>query len=674
MHLYDWLIVAAVFMGMALIGIKTQRYVKGVSSFLAADRCADRYLLTLADGMAGVGAIAFIGLFQQYYEAGFPASWWARMQGMVMMFVSISGFVIYRYRQTRAMTMAQFMEIRYSRKFRIFSGILCYIAGVINYGIFPAVTARFLIYFCDFPVYFVKVGPLQLNATMGVVMAILLTIAITIAIRGGQIAIMVTDFFQAQYVNVISLALLAVLVYKFGVGDVVEVLKQAPEEKSRFNPFAQGGVKDFNIWFFILAAFNQIYSWKAWQGNQAFNCSARTPHEAKMAGVLAMWRSGATWTILALLPMFAYYLMHSPVFSAQAETVKNALEAMREPGSEKLLLVPLAIKQMLPVGFLGLFVGAMLAAAICNDDAYMHSWGSILVQDIIMPLRKTPLDAEKHLRWLRRSIIGVGVFVWCWSMLFPLQEYIFMYWAITGSIYVGGAGTAIIGGLYWKRGTTAGAWAAMITGMIFSVAGLLMLNVFWPFMLPKLKLAHPEIGWLQNLPDGFWLNGLQMFCLAAFLASLVYVVVSLLTKPKPGFSMDKMLHRGQYDTAGEKEVVSTKKRGFLARIAGIDDEYTPFDKFVAYGVVAWGFFWFAVFIVGTIYALRVKPGEDFWARYWVIDVTIWCVVGVITVCWFLWCGFKDLKKLFVGLDQVKEDASDDGTVSQEYSLSEKSIR
>ena len=37
-----------------------------------------------------------------------------------------------------------------------------------------------------------------------------------------------------------------------------------------------------------------------------------------------------------------------------------------------------------------------------------------------------------------------------------------MFLALTGAIFVGGAGSAIIGGLYWKRGTTAAAWTAMV--------------------------------------------------------------------------------------------------------------------------------------------------------------------------------------------------------------------
>ena len=34
------------------------------------------------------------------------------------------------------------------------------------------------------------------------------------------------------------------------------------------------------------------------------------------------------------------------------------------------------------------------------------------------------------------------------------------------AVYVGGAGAAIIGGLYWKKGTTAGATSALFTGSV----------------------------------------------------------------------------------------------------------------------------------------------------------------------------------------------------------------
>ncbi len=57
-------------------------------------------------------------------------------------------------------------------------------------------------------------------------------------------------------------------------------------------------------------------------------------------------------------------------------------------------------------------------------------------------------------------------------------EYIFMWFQVTQAIFTGGAGAAIIGGLYWKKGTAQGAWAAVLTGSLLSVSGILLRQVY----------------------------------------------------------------------------------------------------------------------------------------------------------------------------------------------------
>ena len=54
------------------------------------------------------------------------------------------------------------------------------------------------------------------------------------------------------------------------------------------------------------------------------------------------------------------------------------------------------------------------------------------------------------------------------SLLFPLKDFIFMFFALTSAIYLGGAGAVIIGGLYWKRGTAEAAWTALILGTVMA--------------------------------------------------------------------------------------------------------------------------------------------------------------------------------------------------------------
>lgn len=89
--------------------------------------------------------------------------------------------------------------MRYSRNYRIVSGFLVFATGALNFGIFPAVAARFFIYFCGLPDTFMLPGiPIHI-ATFPVVMAIDLLLALTFVTMGGQISVMVTECVQGIF-------------------------------------------------------------------------------------------------------------------------------------------------------------------------------------------------------------------------------------------------------------------------------------------------------------------------------------------------------------------------------------------------------------------------------------------------------------------------------------------
>jgi len=511
-------------------------------------------------------------------------------------------------------------------------------------------------------------------------MAVLLVTALLITFRGGQISIMITDFFQAQFVNIVFLLLLFVLLWKFGISEAFDTMKQAPAGESLINPFDQAGIPDFNMFFFFILAFNAVYSYMAWQGNQGYNASAKSPHEAKMARILGAWRYGATWTVIMIIPIFAWVIMNSPSFMSEAAIAQEAINALNDEGLERQLTVPIILRQMLPVGVTGLFVAAMLAAAISTDDTYLHSWGSIFIQDVYLPLTGKKLSPEQHIGLLRKSIFGVAVFVWVFGMVFSLQEYIFMYWAITGAIYVGGAGSVIIGGFYWRHGTTAGAWAGMITGSLTAVIGVINNNIFWPNILPKLKEAFPDNSFLVNLPEAFPWDGAQLFFASSLMAIAMYIVFSRLSKPDPNFNMDRILNRGKFavdedavdgvkDSSLESE---EEKRSILNRLIGIDKHFTGFDKFISISILVWTLGWFAIFIVGTLIGLGGKTTDDHWARYWIISQGVYVIVGIITVFWFLIGGFRDLAQLFRTLKKRRAEHAKPNNEKEDQKAKERS--
>ena len=315
LSLIDWAIVFAVLGGMFYSVSTTKGLMKSVSDFLAAGRTAGRYVISISSGIAGLGAITIVYYLEMGYVSGFAMSWWGFSSALVILFITVSGWVVYRFRSTRCLTLPQFFEMRYSRRFRIFTGIVAFVSGLINFGIFPAVGARFFIYFCGLPEELFGIS------TFPILMVILLSISLYFVYTGGQIAVIIADFFQGVFVNIIFVVMIFFLFFKVGWGQISEALEQTPlkfaqedivkvqseesfiklteieqieqideiniryENSSRINPFKTSHVEDFNFWYFLIGIIGVMYGTMSWQGTQAYNASAKSAHEAKMGGV-----------------------------------------------------------------------------------------------------------------------------------------------------------------------------------------------------------------------------------------------------------------------------------------------------------------------------------------------------------------------------------------------------
>jgi SSS family solute:Na+ symporter len=140
---FDWSIVLAIFAFMLVMVFLSKSLLRSVTDFLATGRTAGRYIISMFHGTAALGAITVVGALEQNYNAGFNSRWWEMPTAVILVTISVTGWVVYRFRQTRALTMAQFFEIRYSKPFRIFAGFLAFTSGLINMVIFPSVSARF---------------------------------------------------------------------------------------------------------------------------------------------------------------------------------------------------------------------------------------------------------------------------------------------------------------------------------------------------------------------------------------------------------------------------------------------------------------------------------------------------------------------------------------------------
>lgn len=626
----DWTIMAVPWVLIFAASLITRRYVKGVADFLAAGRGAGRYLICVAEGAAGMGLITVVAMFEQYYRAGTAILWWGNLAIPVGVFLTLSGFIIYRFRETRALTLAQFFEVRYSRGFRVFAGLLAFISGIVNYGIFPGVSARFFVYFLGLPEA-VQVGAFAIP-TFAILMALFLTLALSFVLLGGQLQILVTDCLAGALGGFMMLAVAIGMLSQVSFEQMFQAVSAVPDGQSLINPFKTSEVKDFNVWYALIGLVGLVYTQMAWQGNQGFNSSAANPHEAKMGRILASWRGYAMGLMLTIVALGAYAFLHHPDFAARAAAVTAGLARIDQAQIQEQMRVPMALAHVLPIGIKGTFAALMLLMMVNVDKSYLHSWGSIFIQDVVMPFRKEPLSTRGHLRLLRWAIAGVAVFGFFFSLFFRQTDYILMFFAVTGALYLGGAGSVIIGGLYWKKGTTSAAWVAMITGSTLAVSGLVVQNVY---------------------PD-FPINGQVTFFLAMVTSVGTYVGVSLLTCRQP-FDLDRMLHRN-----GESPRLA--KRSWLTALLGYDREFSRGDKAISGSVFVWSGVMFATFLVITASNLwRVWP-DRWWWNYNLVNLSITAVIATVTVVWFSFGGLRDLARLFRLLARTRNNPLDDGTV------------
>lgn len=678
MHWLDWTLTGAVIAIVAIFAIYTHRFIKGVADFMAGGRCAGRYLICNARSQASSGVPSMTGAFEKLLVAGFTLSWWESILLPGLLLVGATGFVLYRYRETRALTLGQFFEMRYSRKFRLLAGALAFCAGICNYGIFPAISSRFFVYFLGLPVNVALFG--HSVPTYVLVAALYLSCALGLAMLGGQVTLTVADCVGGLLTHLVYLIIIVTLLCIMNWPAVNEVLAANPPGYSLIDPFDQWKAPDFNFWFVAIYFALNIYNSISWQSQHGFNSAARTAHEGRMGMILVSWRLYAKAVMLIMLVICAMTFIRHPMYKDQAAPVIQAVSQIHHkatadtyaigsadwindenvPRIQKQMLTPIALSFMLPVGIKGLFCAILIMGLMADDAGHMHSWGSIFIQDVVMPLRGESLPPRRHVMLLRCALAGVAAWAFMFSLLFSQKVPILFWWQITESIFCAGVGIAIIGGLYWKKGTTPAAWAALIVGSLLSASGILLLYYWGAFVSLCVKLGFAASA--AEMPPGFPLNFMWVSLAAAAVSVLVYVGVSLATSKKD-FDLNAMLHRNVEVRPRQKERKSLLKR--LGELLGFDEDFTFWDKVVTGGLFAWSILWLVIAVGGSVWNSAADWPVSWWLNYWkVAGIAIPIVVAAVTFIWFGIGSIVDIKDFFRTLRTTKRNALDDGSVDR----------
>ncbi len=741
--------------GVFAIGLYSRKYIRDVTDFLSAGRVCGRYVISVADLAAGLSILGVVAYVEVHYKTGFAVSFWNMILLPIGTFLGLMGYCTYRFRETKAQSAGQFIEMRYSRKLRIFTSVLKSFSGIMCSMIMPAVAARFFICFLDLPQKITFFG-FELP-TFNCVMFLILAGALTIIWSGGLVAIIVTDTVQGFLCYPLLVIFIIFILVKFSWGtELVPVMMDRSAGESFLNPYDVYNLRDFNLFYLIVVLAGVFLHKASWIGGGT-STSARSPQEQKMAGLLGVWRGALSSLFYVLIAVSILTMMNHKNYADEAGEVRSGLAskavseviadekiqaqvsaalaklpvqkheigavpplsdkknldtpfldtvhtAFLENSSDRAansmfqkfrtlyyqLMMPAAMRKMLPEWMFGLFCLLMIVAMISTDTTQIFIASLSITQDIVLPLRKPPFSMRQHIWSIRWAAAGVAAIYFISSSFMAQMDYIQLFITIMGAIWLGGCGPVMILGLYSRFGTTAGAWTSLISGTVMSIGGILLQRNWADHVYPWLdkynltepfgtfldtvsKPLNPYVVWKMDAVK-FPVNSYEIYFITMMTTLFLYCAVSWLTYRTP-FNLERMLHRGKYSIDGKRNLETEwSMKTIFSKLLGITPEYTRGDK-----VIAWSFFLYSfiytfllTFIMVIIWNFIVPWPLEWWGYYFlVVSVIVPGIMALITAVWFGIGGGIDLYRMFRDLETRVRNSLDDGRVEGQTSLSDK---
>ncbi len=451
-QLIDWIIVACYLSISLFIGIFVTRYATSMTAYIGAGRSVGPWLGVATMTGTEMGLITVMYMAQSGFTGGFAAFHMAVIAGAGTLLVGITGFIVVPLRAEKVLTIPEYYEKRFGRTARIAGGIILSTAGILNMGLFLQVGAKFI----------VGATGLSFDGTaLMIVMTVLLMLVLIYTVLGGMISVILTDYTQFVILSFGVVATTFLAINKIGIAEMQSAVARGMGEAG-FNPMAEGG--EFGISYVLFQLFAAgIVGCAVWPTAVSRALAMESPEAVRKQYTV----SAISFTIRFLIPMF-WGIAAYTFFANSSQEIASLFVGDHAINDAGLYAMPAFLGQVLPTGLLGLIVAAMIAAFMSTHDSYLLCWSSVLTQDVVAPIAQSVanqhLSNKSRITLTRIFIVLIGAFIWGWGLFYEGSDSIWNYMVITGSIYATGAIVVLVGGLYWKRASSAGAMVALLTG------------------------------------------------------------------------------------------------------------------------------------------------------------------------------------------------------------------
>ena len=475
------LIVVLAYLGLTLaLGLYQARKIKGSGDYFAGGRKFNKFLMMMHALGTGTHADDPVGVAGASFQRGLSGIWYT----FVYLFVTPFYWIIAPlFRRARFLTTSDFFEARFGAKL----GLLYAVMGVLTFSINIGTMLK-------------GTGAITNAVTQGafpewLAIALMTGVFIAYGTAGGLIATVMTESVQGLLIVVMSLLLVPFGLAKVGgFAGLHELLDSSK--------FTLSTPLELSVLWIIGATIANLIGIVSQPHIMEVCSTGKTEWEGRI---------GFTYgTFIKRFCALGWALTGVIVFAMVTNGSLGELTHREDAFGT-------AIRVLLPTGFTGLMIAAILAAQMSSLSAFMVAASALLSRNVYKKWINPAADDHRVVvtaRWAGLVTVAFGVL---FAFLVPgVADALTIFWAVTTF-----TGLFMWFGVLWRKTNAAGAWAS------FAV-----MVPIWILLGPigaKLHELYPAIGWLGMYGDKSQLHLLLLAYLPAGVVALV--VGSLIGKP-----------------------------------------------------------------------------------------------------------------------------------------------
>ncbi|MFE0026208.1 sodium:solute symporter [Amycolatopsis sp. NPDC059021] len=420
----DYAVIALYIAGMLGVGWFGLRLARTKSDYLVAGRRLGWVMYSGTMSAVVLGGASTVGGVKLGYTYGISGAWLVITIGLGILV--LHAVFARRLVKLRVYTVGEMLDLRYGGATSTISGVVMWV-----YTLMLTVTSTLA---------FATIFKVLFNVPGWAGIAIGGAIVVLYSVLGGMWSITLTDIVQfgVKTVGILFILLPVAISSAGGFGEMTKRL-----DATYFEFTAIGGQTIFT--YVLVYTFGLLIGQDIWQ--RVF--TARTPAVATGGGIL----SGVYCLIYGLA-------------GALIGTAAKALYPDLGSAQDAFATI---VERLLPTGVRGLVLAAALSAMMSTASGALIACSTVSTSDLLSKVGLRKGSGEVHRNRITTLVLGLAAIG-----IAMIVDDVVDALTIAYDILVGGLLVAIVGALFWKRGTRQGAYASMIVGTVVVITFMIV--------------------------------------------------------------------------------------------------------------------------------------------------------------------------------------------------------